>query len=71
MIHQLSSFLGEGKFHEFTDNIENLQKFMETIRHLYLDKTDITMVQLEDMLEHDLWMNAKECLEYGLVDEII
>jgi len=34
--------------------------------------TDIeTETKLNDILDHDLWMNSKECLEYGLVDEIL
>ena len=44
---------------------------MDTIRDIYLKHTRIPKEKLNKILEHDLWMNAKECLEYGLVDEII
>lgn len=71
MIHQLSSSLGEGKFNDLDDNMENLNKFMDTIRKVYFDKTKIPVSELNNILEHDLWMNSKECLEYGLVDEIL
>ena len=71
MIHQLSSSLGEGKFNYLDDNMDNLNKFMETITKIYLKKTKIPESQLENILEHDLWMNSKECLEYGLIDEIL
>jgi ATP-dependent protease ClpP protease subunit len=71
MIHQLSSTAGEGKFKDLDDNMDNLNKFMETICNLYLKKTKIPKDKLDDILEHDLWMNSKECLEYGLVDEIL
>ena len=71
MIHQLSSSVGEGKFNDLDDNMDNLNKFMETIRNLYLKKTKIPKEKLNDILDHDLWMNSKECLEYGLVDEIL
>ena len=71
MIHQLSSSLGEGKFNDLDDNMDNLNKFMETIRNIYLEKTKIPIDNLNDILEHDLWMNSKESLEYGLVDYII
>jgi len=71
MIHQLSSTLGEGKFNDLDDNMDNLNKFMETIRNLYLKKTNIPKDRLNDILDHDLWMNSKECLDYGLIDEIL
>lgn len=71
MIHQLSSSLGEGKFNEFDDNMDNLNKFMDTIRNIYVEKTKIPINDLNDILDRDLWMNSKESLEYGLVDYII
>lgn len=71
MIHQLSSSLGQGKFNDFDDNMDNLNKFMETLRNVYLEKTKIPIDELNNILEHDLWMNSKESLDYGLVDYII
>lgn len=71
MIHQLSSSLGEGKFNDLDDNMDNLNKFMDTIINIYIKKTKIPIDKLKDILEHDLWMNSKECLNYGLIDEII
>jgi ATP-dependent protease ClpP protease subunit len=71
MIHQLSSSLGEGKFNDLDDNMDNLNKFMNTIRNIYLEKTKIDIDNLNNILEHDLWMNSKESLEYGLVDYVI
>jgi len=71
MIHQLSSSLGEGKFNDLDDNMDNLNKFMDTIRNIYLSQTKIPENKLNTILEHDLWMNSQECLEYGLVDEVI
>lgn len=71
MIHQLSSSPGEGKFNDLDDNMGNLNKFMDTLRNIYLEKTKIDVDELNDILEHDLWMNSQECLDYGLVDYII
>ena len=71
MIHQLSSSLGEGKFNDLDDNMDNLNKFMNTIVNIYLEKTKIPIVELNTILDHDLWMTSNECLEYGLVDEIL
>ena len=71
MIHQLSSAVGEGKFNYLDDNMDNLNKFMDTMYNIYLTKTRIPKEKLSEILEHDLWMNSEECLNYGLVDEII
>jgi ATP-dependent protease ClpP protease subunit len=71
MIHQLSTSLGEGKFNDLDDNMDNLNKFMDTIRNIYSEKTKISIDELNDILDHDLWMNSKESLDYGLVDYII
>lgn len=71
MIHQISSSLGEGKFNTLDDNMDNLNKFMDTLRCIYLQKTKIPISKLNNILEHDLWMNSQESLDYGLVDYII
>jgi len=70
LIHQLSSGL-YGKFMEIQDCMENLEKLMNTIKQVYIDNTKIPITKLNEILKHDLWFNAEECLEYGLVDEII
>ena len=44
---------------------------METIKNLYIERTKIPKKQLNEMLKRDLWWDAKTCLEYGLVDDII
>jgi len=71
MIHQLSSSLGEAKFNDLDDNMDNLNKFMDTIKNIYLEKTKIPINNLNNILEHDLWMDSKECLDFGVVDQII
>jgi len=71
MIHQLSSSLGEGKLNDLDDNMNNLNKFMDTIINIYLEKTKISIDDLNNILERDLWMNSKESLAYGLVDYVI
>lgn len=70
MIHQLSSG-NEGKFKELDDEMMNLNTFMSMIKKVYLKHTNIIPVKLDDILEHDLWLDSKKCLEFGLVDEII
>ena len=70
LIHQLSSGFW-GKFSEIEDEMKNLKKLTKMIKDVYLNNTNITKKQLDKMLKHDLWLNAEEALEYGLVDEVI
>ena len=44
---------------------------MKKIKEIYEQYTKIPRKQLADILKHDLWWDAKTCLEYGLIDEII
>ena len=70
LIHQLSSFCW-GKHSEFIDEIENQKKLMGMIKDIYKKYTKVPMSKLDEILKHDLWFNAEECIKYGLVDEII
>lgn len=70
MIHQLSSGK-EGKYQELNDDQQNMQLLMNKIKAIYLRKTTIPYIQLNEILNHDLWLDADTCKKYGLVDEII
>ena len=70
LIHQLSS-VSWGKYEELKDSMQNNDLLMETIKKLYIERTKIPKKQLEEMLKRDLWWDAKTCLQYGLVDDII
>ena len=70
LVHQLSSGMW-GKYKEMKDEIENVDNMMKTIREIYLEYTKIPKKKLNEILDHDLWFDAKTCLKYGLVDEII
>ena len=69
LIHQLSTFFG-GNFEQIKDEFSNCQKLMTRIKKIYSDKTTIPKKQLDDILKHDIFWDANECLKYGLVDEI-
>lgn len=69
LIHQLSSQLW-GKYSEIEDEKLNLDNNMKTIREIYLQYTKIPKSKLNEILKHDIFFDATECLEYGLVDEI-
>lgn len=70
LIHQLSTFFW-GKFSDLQDEQETCKRLMKTIKDIYLEYTKIPEKKLDEILKHDLWFNAKTCLKYGMVDEII
>lgn len=70
LIHQLSTFFW-GKYEELKDEKENCDKLMACIRDIYLTRTKMPEEKLNDILKRDVYLTSSECLDYGLVDEII
>ena len=70
LIHQLSSIMW-GKYSEFEDEMKNMKKLMDIIKDVYLKYTKVPSNKLDEILKHDLYFDAKQCLRYGLVDDII
>ena len=70
LIHQLSAG-SWGKFAELQDDMKNNEALMKRIKEIYEAKTKIPKGKMDELLKHDLWWDAKTCLRYGLVDEII
>ena len=70
LIHNISSGFW-GKMHEFEDEMKNLKLLTKDIRKMYNKYTNINTRQLDQLLKKDLLLNAKTCLSYGLVDDII
>jgi len=70
LIHQLSTSFW-GKYSEFEDEKQNLDLMMTTIKNVYKKYTTVPMKKIDEILKHDLMWDAKQCLEYGLIDEII
>ncbi len=70
LIHQVRSGMW-GKMAELEDDFKNIKKTHEHIKDIYEEKTNLKRNDLVKILKHDLDWNAKECLERGLVDEII
>ena len=71
LIHQISTLMVHGKFEEFKDELQNQEQLMNRIKEIYLERTELPEEKIDDLLKHDLWLNADTCLEYGLVDDII
>jgi len=70
LIHQLSTYMG-GNFEQIKDDMENSQNLMNQIKKIYKDFTKISSSDLDDILKHDLWLDAEKCLKWGLVDQIM
>lgn len=71
MIHEVSSGTF-GKVTEMVDKLEHSKKLNERLLKIITSKTNRSMKQVKsDVINKDTWMNAKEALKYGFVDEII
>lgn len=70
LIHQLSAGTW-GKFESMKDEMENLTMFMNVISEIYGKYTKIPKSVLKEILKRDIYMDAKTCLKYGLVDKIL
>ena len=70
LIHQLSTNFW-GKYSDFENEKQNLDLMMETIKNIYKKYTKVPMKKIDEILKHDLMWDAKVCLKYGLIDEII
>jgi len=70
LVHQLSGHLW-GKFQDMQDDMQNSEMLMKKIKNIYRQYTKIPEEKMDEILKHDIWWDAEQCLEYGLVDEII
>jgi len=70
LIHQLNIDGTWGKFEDFKDQMENLEKFMERFREIYLRETQIPEEKLHKLLKRDRYMDADKCLKWGIVDSV-
>jgi len=70
LIHELRSEVW-GKMSEIEDEMKNLKKMSEVIKDIYSEKTALRRVDLARILKKDINWEAEECLEKGLVDEIL
>lgn len=70
LIHQVSSGLW-GNYMQFKDEMKNLELIMTLIEGVYLKRSKFKSKQLGNLLKHDLFLSAEQCLKHGLVDQII
>ena len=70
LIHQLNMDGTWGKFEDFKDQMENLERFMDRFRDIYTRETKIPEKRLSKLLKRDLYMDAKRCLKWEIVDSV-
>jgi ATP-dependent protease ClpP protease subunit len=71
LIHQLSALMVEGTHEQFRDEFINQELLMVKIKDIYRKHTRLSEDVLEELLKHDLLLDANRCLELGLVDEVV
>ena len=49
----------------------NIDTFLKIIKNIYMTNSNLNEEQLEYMFMRDIWMNAQQALNYGLIDEIL
>jgi len=69
LIHQLSSGMW-GTYENVKDHRENVEREMDLIRGVYLDRTKLSKKVLKELLKRDLYFPAADCIKMGLVDGI-
>jgi ATP-dependent protease ClpP protease subunit len=71
MLHE-ARYEISGKLREHQDYLNASVKEWESLCNFYAERTGRTSAYWQDRLERrDLWFTAQECLEEGLIDEIV
>lgn len=71
LIHQLSTNGFWGKFEDLKDEMKSCKKFMEMIRSIYEQNCKIPEDRMESMMKKDIYLDAAECLEFNIVEEVV
>jgi ATP-dependent protease ClpP protease subunit len=70
LIHQLAGKQW-GKWEGLKDSYKNSAAQMELIYNYYEKYSKLKKSKIKTILKHDLYFNAEQCRDYGLVDFII
>jgi ATP-dependent Clp endopeptidase proteolytic subunit ClpP len=70
LIHQLSGDM-YGKYSEMEDTMESCNNLMKLLKGFYKQNTKIPMKKLDELMKRDIYLSAQECLEFGIIDEIL
>ena len=72
LIHELRTGV-EGTYSNLTDERDNCDKLMSVITNFYKKKTEdkFSNEMLQSILKRDIILSSNECLDFGLVDQIV
>ena len=70
LIHQLRSIMW-GSYEEFKDEMKIMDMLMDQMVAFYGKHTKMSTEEVRELLKRDSWFNAIQCVEKGLVDEIL
>ena len=70
MIHEAHA-VATGRYSEHKDYQRMFDMLHNRVISLYASKMDLSHDEINELLRHDYWMDAREAYERGLVDEII
>jgi len=70
LIHEYAGGVG-GKRQDIVAMVENEEKRTALVRDIYLRRTRIREAALDEMLRHDLDLDAAACLRLGVVDRVL
>lgn len=66
LIHQLSTGFF-GKYEELRDEMKTCKKLMKMLKRVYRSETTIPKETLEELMTRDVYLDADECITYGIV----
>jgi ATP-dependent protease ClpP protease subunit len=53
------------------DDVQNYKMLYKKLTDILEEKTKIPKPVMQDLLKSDLFLDAKKCKRYGMIDEII
>ena len=71
LVHELKMSNDYSKYREIKDYAANADTLMQIIKDIYMEYSNINETTLNHLLEHDLWLNSRQCSDYGFVDVLI
>lgn len=70
LIHQIRTEFW-GRFDELQDEVRNAKNLMKNIKRIYKQKSTLPPEKIDIIINKEIYLTHKKCLEYGLVTEII
>ena len=71
LVHELKMSNDYSKYREIKDYAANADTLMQINKDIYMEYSNINETTLNHLLEHDLWLNSRQCYDYGFVDVLI